>query len=51
MQKADMDLKSPIDMIYFTQPWMFITIFPISIFLEGKLLSMYYYSNSIILML
>lgn len=42
-----MDLKSPVDMIYFSQPWMFITIFPISIFLEGKLVSIYYDSDYI----
>ncbi|XP_026810669.1 solute carrier family 35 member C2 isoform X3 [Rhopalosiphum maidis] len=35
MQKADMGMKSPVDMMYFSQPWMFITIFPISLFLEG----------------
>jgi len=36
MQKADMGMKSPLDMMYFSQPWMFITVFPISLFLEGK---------------
>jgi len=36
MQKADMGMKSPVDMMYFSQPWMFITIFPISLFLEGE---------------
>lgn len=38
MQKADMGMKSPVDMMYFSQPWMFITIFPISIFFEGKII-------------
>ncbi|XP_015376748.1 PREDICTED: solute carrier family 35 member C2-like [Diuraphis noxia] len=37
MQKADMGMKSPVDMMYFSQPWMFIAIFPISLFLEGKI--------------
>lgn len=36
MQKADIGMKSPLDMMYFSQPWMFITIFPISLLLEGK---------------
>ncbi|XP_001944755.4 solute carrier family 35 member C2 isoform X2 [Acyrthosiphon pisum] len=36
MQKADMGMKSPVDMMYFSQPWMFIAIFPISLFLEGN---------------
>lgn len=36
MQKADIGIKSPLDMMYFSQPWMLITIFPISMFLEGK---------------
>lgn len=36
MQKADMGMKSPLDMMYFSQPWMFITVFPISLFLEGN---------------
>jgi len=36
MQKANMGMKSPVDMMYFSQPWMFIAIFPISLFLEGK---------------
>lgn len=36
MQKANINLKSPVDMLYFSQPWMFITIFPISVYLEGK---------------
>jgi len=36
MQKADMGMKSPLDMMYFSQPWMFVTVFPISLILEGK---------------
>ncbi|XP_050430442.1 solute carrier family 35 member C2-like isoform X3 [Adelges cooleyi] len=35
MQKADIGLKSPVDMIYFTQPWMLLSVFPIFLFLEG----------------
>lgn len=37
MQKADLGMKSPVDMMYYSQPWMFIAIFPISVFLEGKI--------------
>jgi len=36
MQKADMGMKNPVDMLYFSQPWMFIAKFPILLFLEGK---------------
>ncbi|XP_050535353.1 solute carrier family 35 member C2-like isoform X3 [Daktulosphaira vitifoliae] len=35
MQKSDLGLKSPVDMIYFTQPWMLLSVFPIFLFLEG----------------
>uniref|UniRef100_A0A2S2QZ72 Solute carrier family 35 member C2 n=1 Tax=Sipha flava TaxID=143950 RepID=A0A2S2QZ72_9HEMI len=36
MQKAELCVKSPVDMMYFSQPWMLISIFPIFVFLEGN---------------
>lgn len=41
MQKADMGIKSPVDMMYYSQPWMFVTIFPISLLLEGKFFKLF----------
>jgi len=46
MQKADMGIQSPVDMMYFSQPWMFITIFPISVFLEGNNFLIWWNNNS-----
>ncbi|VVC45032.1 Sugar phosphate transporter domain [Cinara cedri] len=45
MQKADMGIKSPVDMIYFSQLWMFIAIFPMSVFLEGNAFLNWWSSN------
>ncbi|XP_011495726.1 PREDICTED: solute carrier family 35 member C2 [Ceratosolen solmsi marchali] len=35
MQKSKLGLKNPVDMIYYMQPWMLMSIFPISIVVEG----------------
>jgi solute carrier family 35 protein C2 len=35
MQKSKLGLKNPVDMIYYMQPWMLMSIFPISVVVEG----------------
>lgn len=39
MQKTKLGLHNPIDMIYYMQPWMMLSIIPFSIGFEGKYLS------------
>ncbi|KAK2725593.1 solute carrier family 35 member C2-like [Artemia franciscana] len=36
MQRSELGLSNPIDMIYHVQPWMILTLLPFAIFLEGK---------------
>lgn len=36
MQKSKLGLHNPIDMIYFMQPWMLLSIVPFTIAFEGK---------------
>lgn len=38
MQKSKLGLHNPIDMIYFMQPWMLLSIVPFTIGFEGKCL-------------
>lgn len=35
LQKSKMGMKSPVDMIYFMQPWMIATVLPFAIWMEG----------------
>lgn len=35
MQKSKLGLKNPIDMMYYMQPWMILSIFPIALLIEG----------------
>uniref|UniRef100_A0A1B6FYX5 Sugar phosphate transporter domain-containing protein n=1 Tax=Cuerna arida TaxID=1464854 RepID=A0A1B6FYX5_9HEMI len=35
MQKAELGLRHPLDMLYHVQPWMLVTVFPLAVFFEG----------------
>lgn len=35
MQKSKLGVKSPVDMMYYMQPWMLLAIFPIALWFEG----------------
>ncbi|KAJ8687428.1 hypothetical protein QAD02_023222 [Eretmocerus hayati] len=36
MQRSKLGLRNPVDMMYFTQPWMFLSIFPFALYIEGR---------------
>lgn len=38
MQKSKVGMRSPIDMMYYMQPWMLLPIVPIMLWFEGKIL-------------
>ncbi|XP_039287057.1 solute carrier family 35 member C2 [Nilaparvata lugens] len=35
MQRSELRLKNPLDLMYYTQPWMFLTVLPFFYFIEG----------------
>ena len=35
IQKSKLGLKNPIDMMYYMQPWMILSLFPLSLWFEG----------------
>jgi hypothetical protein len=38
MQRSDLNMNSPIDMVYHVQPWMIVSILPFAILFEGKII-------------
>lgn len=36
MQKSKLGLKNPVDMMFYMQPWMLVSIFPVAVFIEGS---------------
>lgn len=42
LQNTKMDMKNPIDMIYYMQPWMILSLLPFAVYIEGT------YKNSCI---
>jgi len=36
MQKSEMGLDNPVDMVYHVQPWMILSLLPIAAFFEGE---------------
>lgn len=36
MQKADLGLRNPLDMLYNVQPWMLVAVFPLAVIIEGR---------------
>lgn len=35
LQKSKLGLRDPVDMIYFMQPWMFASVLPFALWIEG----------------
>ena len=35
LQREEMGLSSPVDMIYHIQPWMILTLLPLTLYMEG----------------
>lgn len=47
MQKADLGLSNPIDMVYHIQPWMTVALLPLAIFMEGGWAAIYAHDEAV----